>query len=249
MSAKENPESGRLRDAAVACAKSCRTRFTRFLEPPAFAEAMRAARAAGVQCALEGGYDGAERRMAAFFCEAEPEAEQWPIKRLRISWNEKFASVSHRDLLGALMGLGITRECTGDIVLGEGEAFVFAAAESAPYIMGNLISAGRAHVRVEEAGPQCALPEPKGRVKRITLASDRLDAVLAGVLNISRAQAQALVERELVKLNHIPCNRADARLNADDLISARGYGRFRLTEDFQATRKGRLAVQIFWYGE
>ena len=57
-----------------------------------------------------------------------------------------------------------------------------------------------------------------------------------------------LIAAGLVKLNHVPQLRPDARLEEGDLISARGYGRVRVTAFQGESRRGRQVVQVFRYG-
>ena len=227
--------------------------YTRFLEP-SMAEAARAAAAhAGVRVAFWGGCPDAERCVAAFYVDEGPEASEYPIAALRIAWNAKFANPGHRDLLGAVMGLGIDRETTGDIVMGRYHgadcAYLFALPEMASYIAANLEGAGRASVRVSVAQEEPELLPPEGEALRVTVQNERLDAVLAATCRLSRSEAQRLIAAGLVKLNHAPCLRADARLAEGDLISARGYGRVRVTAFLGESRRGRRIVSAFRYGK
>lgn len=225
-----------------------RVQFTRFLEPSEEAAATAAAHAAGATLTLFGGYDGAERRMAAF-SDGAPE-EPFPIAALLMRWNSKFADAAHRDLLGAVMGLGLERDATGDICLGNqpGAAYLFCTQEVAGYILANLESAGRASLKLSYAGELDIAP-PAGTSLRVTVQTLRLDAVLAAGCKLSRAEAQKLISAGLVKVNHIPEIRGDIRLDAGDLISARGYGRLRIDEIQGETRRGRLGVALFRYGK
>ena len=70
---------------------------------------------------LLGGYDGAERKVACF-CGDSP-----PLCFVKIApKNKKFAAaMSHRDILGSLMGLGLRRETLGDIIVGEKDGTVY----------------------------------------------------------------------------------------------------------------------------
>jgi RNA-binding protein YlmH len=77
---------------------------------------------------------------------------------------------------------------------------------------------------------------------------ERLDALVAGACRLSRAEAQRLIAGGLVKLNHVPCLRADARLAEGDLISVRGHGRVRVVAFQGESRRGRLIVNVFKYG-
>lgn len=227
--------------------------WTRFLEPAWEAEVRRAAAAAGVSAAFWGGYGDAERRVAAFYGEdGAPAAEDYPLRALWITWNAKFAHPAHRDLLGAVMGLGLERAVTGDIAMarcrGEEGACLFALAEVSDYLCANLESAGRAALKVRCADAALEILPPEGRELRLTVQQPRLDAVAAAVYRLSRAEAKQLITAGQVKLNHVPCLRPDAAVKAGDLISARGFGRARLTAFAGESRRGRLVVTAFRYG-
>jgi len=219
-------------------------RFTRFLDPPLMQEAARAAREEGVEAAFSGGYEGAERCLAAFYDGDKPDA--WPIECLRAEWNADYAKAQHRDFLGAALFLGIERSMLGDIVVGEGCAYLFVTA-AAPVILGEMEGAGRAKLTVTRSESR-EMPQEQGTGVRDTVSSMRLDAVAAAGFSLGRAEAQELIRRGLVKLNHLVEERADARVRAGDLISVRGHGRLRVDEEQGLTRKGRLGVLMTRFG-
>ena len=246
-------ELKRLNELALRAGHTGRVQYTRFLEP-SMADAVRAAaNRAGVRAAFWGGYPEAERRVAAFYDADPPDPEEYPLTALRMEWNAKFAHPAHRDLLGALMGLGIERETTGDIAMGDwrgGEcAYLFALREMADYIAAGLESAGRASLRLSLADETPALRPPEGEMLRVTVQNERLDAVLAAGCRLSRSEAQRLIAAGLVKLNHVPNLHADARLVEGDLISARGFGRLRVQALQGESRRGRQVVLLFRYGK
>lgn len=238
--------SRRLREQALRAHHSGVPQFTHFLEPPDEIRARTAANEAGTHVFFFGGYPDAERRIAAFSDDPTDEAE-YPIACLELKWNPKFASPEHRDLLGAVMGLGIERDATGDIAFGEteGTAYLFAREDMASYICAGLESAGRAHLSVSPAAQPPRLREPEGRTIRVTVSSERLDAILAESLNLSRAQAQKLVSQGLVKRNHAVELRGDVHLAEGDLLSVRGFGRMRILAFDGDTRRGRRIVRLF----
>ena len=238
----------RFQELALRAVYTGSAQFTHFLDPSEEEDVRMAARSAQAQVVLSGGYDGAERRMAAFY-DAEP-PERFPIAALALRWNPKFASAQHRDLLGAVMGLGLERDATGDICMGAepGLAYLFCTEDVEGYIAASLESAGRASLKVTPAG-EVRIAPPEGVQMRATVQNLRLDALLAAGFRLSRSEAQRLIAAGLVKLNHVPELRGDVRLEADDLISARGYGRLRVDEVQGETRKGRIAVALFRYGK
>lgn len=237
----------RLLELARRGAREDRPAFSRFLEPSMIPIAEKCARQADAHVRFFGGYEGAERVVAAFATETGE--TDFPIVCLELRWNKKYGDPGHRDLLGAVMGLGIDREATGDIVVGDGVAHLFAEREMARYIMENLTSAGRARLIVTEKEGDVEAPEPEGVRARITFSSPRLDAILSSGYDLSRAEAQRLIAAGLVKLNHVPQLRTDATVNEGDLLSARGLGRLKVEEMLGETKKGRLAARVFRYGK
>lgn len=243
-------EKKRLNELALRAVHTRSAQFTRFLEPAWERDVRAAANQAGAEVRFFGGYDGAERCIAAFYDGAPPKDGDYPITALELCWNAKFADARHRDLLGAVMGLGLERDATGDVCLSRrpGAAYLFCADDVAGYIGGALESAGRAKLKVSLAG-ELEIAPPEGTVFRATVQNLRLDAVLAAGYRLSRAEAQRLIAAGLVKLNHAVEERADARVAEEDLISARGYGRLRVDEVQGETRKGRIGLALFRYGK
>ena len=156
----------RLEELALRASRTGQPQFTRFMDPGALDLARQAAGRQRVGVRFYGGYPDAERVMAAFYDGEPPEDWEYPLRVLRISWNPKFASPAHRDLLGAVVGLGIEREATGDIVMATWRdrpcAALFSTDELADYIAANLDSAGRATVKVEPAEEVPELQPPEG---------------------------------------------------------------------------------------
>ena len=245
-------ELRRLEELAVRASRSGQMAFSRFLEPSMESACRSAANRCGCAVDFWGGYPDAERRVACFYGDAPPAPEDWPIAVVRLTWNGKFAHPEHRDLLGALMGLGIERQTTGDVALGERRgapcAYVFVVPEMADYVAANLDSAGRASLRAELCPDAPDILPPRGETLRLTVQNERLDAVLAAGWRLSRSEAQRLIAGGLVKLNHEICLRPDRHLAEGDLISARGFGRLRLEEIQGVSRRGRQVISVFRFG-
>ncbi len=201
-------------------------------------------------CRFEGGYEDAERKLAVFGNEEEL-GYPWPstISLLKIAPKmQKYAdSLTHRDLLGAMMNLGIKRELLGDIVLVENEGFVFVLEHIAAYIMENLSRVRHTDVTVTEIE---SLPENAGKKleeKQVVAASSRLDAVIAAVWNLSRAEAKALVEKEKVTVRGKYAGDPARILAEGERVSVRGYGRFVFEGITGETKSGRSRVNIKLY--
>lgn len=199
-----------------------------------------------------GGYEGAERTVCAFLPDwlegadwaADPDS--CPVRAIRCTWNG--GSLSHRDFLGAILGLGLDREKVGDLLVGDGVCDILALEEITGFLLLHLEQAGRAKLK---AAPlpldRLEPPEVKVKVIRDTVSSLRLDAVCATGFRMARGKAAELVASGRVQVNWRPCTKADKLLAAGDTVSARGFGKFQLAEVGGVTKKGRTAIVVKRY--
>ena len=79
---------------------------------------------------------------------------------------------------------------------------------------------------------------------RDTVASLRLDSILASGMRTSRAKAAEMIRAGLVSVEHAPEERIDRILAEGQLLSVRGFGRIRLRNVGERTRKDRLPVTL-----
>ena len=197
-----------------------------------------------------GGYEGAERCVAAFFPEdwKEKTGEEltWPISCIRVApLQRKFAEqLTHRDILGALMNLGIERSRTGDIAVCDGEFFVFCSSSMAELICRELC-------RIRHTIVSCTFCEqgdfkytPDVQTIRGSVASVRLDSVMALAFQSSRSSLLSLIEDAKVFVNGKLITTNAYTLKPGDLVSVRGMGKFRYVDVTGQTKKGRNMVEL-----
>ena len=199
-----------------------------------------------VEIRLFGGAEGCERRMAGFG--TDPEGS-FPIACLNIRpRGMKFAeTLSHRDVLGALMSLGFDRRQLGDIILREKEAWLFCTDRIAPLIEGGLLSVRRTSVLCMRVSTP-----PEGELFRterqvIQVVSERMDALVAHAFRMSRSEAQSLFPAGKVFLDSAECQNTDTVPAAGQIISVRGRGRFRFLGAETVSKKGKLNTVIEMY--
>lgn len=199
---------------------------------------------------LDGGYAAAERR-AAVFGRAEDAGypAQAPVCWLKIApKNEKFAdALTHRDFLGSLMGLGIRRETLGDIIVSGATGYLCCMDTVAGYIAEQLHEVKRTAVTVTRlsSAPDAAGAPPEDM--EVTVASARLDALIAAVYDLSRAQAQELCAQGRVFVDSRAEDDCARALGSGSVVSVRGHGRFICVGAAGETRRGRLryAVKVY----
>ena len=174
--------------------------------------------------------------------------EQDPVAVLHIK-GSGFCKLTHRDYLGSLLSLGLEREVLGDIeLLDEYSAYLFCRASMAPYIVESLERVGGDKVTVRPTQPGADFASQR-RVQRIsdTVASARLDCVVASLANLSRESAQQMIRDGRVELDYRPEERVDRTVVTPAVISLRGVGKFRVLSVATQTKKGRYRLSAEKY--
>ena len=154
-----------------------------------------------------GGAEGAERRIALFLPDwMEKEDARPPIRFLRAAFRKE-DGLTHRDLLGSLIGLGVVREKIGDIYVGEDSADLCVLEGIADFLLQNWEDAGRAKLHVTETDA-IEIPAAKIEEYRDTVSSLRLDAVIASGFRMGRGKAAELIAAGRVQVNWRDCIKA-----------------------------------------
>lgn len=198
-----------------------------------------------LEVAGNGGYAGAEReRFLVMPDQWYPQAGDFSIVPLQIEAQSRQETLTHRMVLGSLLGLGVDRRVVGDIGQSGETFYAFIEAEMADFIHQHWTHAGQAAIFVNVCQAPIHLSPADYVWEEMSLPSLRLDAVLAHVSRLSRARAKASVEGGLIRLNGSVLDAPDERLVDGDTLSVRGFGRIRIGAVTGQTKSERLWVRI-----
>ncbi|MCH5185557.1 MAG: hypothetical protein J1F64_05460 [Oscillospiraceae bacterium] len=195
-----------------------------------------------------GGYNDAERVIFGAFPDwEEPDINEFPISCIKIS--KKYSrTLTHRDYLGSILGLGIERTKTGDIKTDENDAYVFVCEDIAEFIVRGLNKIGSCGVKCEiPEREEIFIPQQEYIFKDEVCASMRFDAIIAAAYNLSRGAAVKLIQGKCAMLNHRECVDLSKEVKPGDLVSLRRYGRFIVHSVGKTTSKGRLHIVLKFY--
>lgn len=195
-----------------------------------------------------GGYEGAERVKLAFVSDTYEGPVNFHLTACRVTWDARYRLLSHRDVLGSLMGLGIGRERFGDIIMQDDGAVILADTPLFAYLQQNFTKIAMVHVAVTEMSLEDIAPRQE-KVKEIktTVASLRLDAIVSSGFGISRTKAAEAIKGERVQINWQPAKGPSQDVQEGDVISLRGKGRMELAQITGTSRKGRTGVLLKRY--
>lgn len=233
-------------DMLKICEKTGTARFSSFLSEAESALVRRYLEyCAADNYMLYGGYENAQRVILGVFPQyEEPSEEAFPIQA--VCFVSRMADLSHRDYLGAIMSLGITRSLVGDIICGE-KTYAMLAPAAADMAVIQITKIGRAGVRCTlSQGEKIVRNDSFARISA-TVASLRLDCILSSAVKVSRDKAAQLIRSGMVSVNHTAAVSVSEQLKEGDVLSVRGHGRFVIGNIGDRTKKDRIHITINKY--
>lgn len=202
---------------------------------------------------LWGGHEEAERRLLG----VNPSKEKWSIYNTNVSDEDPLQYIrihgiglEHRSVLGSLMGLGIERTYVGDILIHNQGADLIVKASLAEVILENLQQIGRDKIRLSKLNSSFDLCIEEGDryEESISIASLRLDNLLAGLWHMGRQEAQACIRKEKVSVDGILETKVSKMIEPGQVIRFRGKGKARILALSGVSRKGRQFVKVERFG-
>lgn len=189
----------------------------------------------------DGGYPGAQKKKVIFLADEEDDFSD--ITCLKAHIDQRFRKIGHRDILGALMHLQIDRHSFGDFWIDGDWIYLYTSESMAPFLIDNLTRINQLNVHFKETDER---PVQQFHTKRmqVVIASERMDAVIAGIVHCSRSEAKKMIQEGLVQVNHLPLEHPDKLCDNNSVISVRGYGRYRFLGVLRKTRSDRLVAVI-----
>ena len=235
-------------DMLSICEKSRSPRFSGFLSEGESAAAEEFLMYMGTkEYELYGGYEGAARLMLCVYPEyCQPEHSEFPLRTVRFD-SRGAGALTHRDYLGSLMALGISRSQTGDILCDQGGAYAVLSPAAAEMAVFGISKIGRVGVKARFADGDAVSREDKFSEISATVASLRLDCVIAAAARVSREKAAALIHSGSVSVNHGITESVSETVAEGSVLSVRGSGRYILSEIGGSTKKDRIHITVKKY--
>lgn len=207
-----------------------------------------------------GGYEGAERRKIFVLPDYMDEVGKYSelsdygfedeLALLSVR-GSGYRALSHRDFLGAVLGLGLVRSVIGDIILASDEiprAQIICDAAVADFIANELTKVGSDTVKVSKIDfCEIEIPEKKFQHISDTVASARADCIVASLCSLSREKAREAVVSGLLEVDYEHEERPDRTVAAPCVLAVKGYGKFRINSVSEQTRKGRYRLDADKY--
>ncbi|MEW9667535.1 RNA-binding protein [Ammoniphilus sp. 3BR4] len=200
-----------------------------------------------VNLTLFGGYENAERCRVLIHQEYwVPEEADFSLAAFRVtSPSPGFGQLKHKDFLGALTGIGLKRDKYGDILVHADSAQLIVATEIADYVRAHLNQVHRVSVHSESIPfSEIHLNAEEWKELHLTVSSTRADVVVGDVFRLSRSKVLTPIRAGHLKVNWMVVDSPSFQVRAGDMVSLRGYGRFKVSKEEGITRKGNIRLEI-----
>lgn len=193
-----------------------------------------------------GGYDDAERKRALispFYSESSE--DDFELQLFEVEYPRDFLKISHGQILGSSLSLGIDREKFGDIITDGQRWQFFVDKKLKEFIQLELTKIGRHSVlaKAVDQGQPLEVKE-KYEEKTVSISSFRVDAVISSAFNFSRTKAKEFIQADKVKLNWNPISQPSIEVSLYDVLSVRGFGRVMIDEKVGQSRKNKEIVDL-----
>ncbi|MFB9279980.1 RNA-binding protein [Cohnella cellulosilytica] len=224
------------------------TKRTDFLDPrQAHILFTLANREPDAQVRLDGGSPLAERKRALIAPDyRQLDGEDMGIAVLDIASDDrKISELDHGDYLGALLGLGIKRDKIGDLHVSDTGCHALIAEEIGDFLVGHMKQAHRVDVSVS-VRPLSELREIAVELEEqvLSVASMRLDGIASDVFRLSRTKIMAPIKAGRCRVSWKPVEDPSHPLKAGDVVSMKGFGRFKVIDVEGVSKSGRIRVRI-----
>lgn len=165
---------------------------------------------------------------------------------VRLFMQKNFEKLTHRDILGALMSIGIKRELFGDIVEKDKDFYLAVDRHIYEYLKDHLSMIKRSKVKFVEWDEEIEVKNDY-LVKSFIVSSFRLDKIISSFYKISRQKAAEFIRAGHVKVNHKPVEQINYLCNNKDIISFKKHGRVMFVDCNKQTRSDNYVVEGYFY--
>lgn len=170
----------------------------------------------------------------------EPKTVDFKIVTLKSTYQDQ--TLSHRDVLGALMNLGLERDTFGDIHITETELYIQVVSELKSVFM-DMHQIKQDFIYFEEVEGIPEGSKQKSEVVTLFLDSLRIDALVSKAFTIHREDVKTMIDQEKVKINYFPVQKYTVLVKPYDIISVRGFGRIILTDDIGTSKSQKTRIK------
>ena len=156
--------------------------------------------------------------------------------------------IRHQDILGTMYSLSIAPELFGDILIINGNYYIYILPIVRNYFESNFLMVRNTSVELEEISVDTFKDyERSYEVISLNVSSNRIDTIVSSICHISRSNIPIMVRKKEIMLNYDYLKDLSYKLRENDTFSIKRIGKFKYKGILKSTKSNHYIVEVFKY--
>ena len=156
--------------------------------------------------------------------------------------------IRHQDILGTMYSLSIAPELFGDILIIDGNYFIYILPIVRNYFESNFLMVRNTSVELEEISVDTFKDyERSYEVISLNVSSNRIDTIVSSICHISRSNIPIMIRKKEIMLNYDYLKDLSYKLRENDTFSIKRIGKFKYKGILKSTKSNHYIVGVFKY--
>ena len=157
-------------------------------------------------------------------------------------------TLRHQDILGTLFSLNLSIYVYGDIVIDNGNYYLFVLPVISRYLESNLINIRNVPITLEKKNlSTIANYQRKYEKIEMQVSSLRIDVILSKITRLSRNSISEKIKSNEIYLNYNILTNNSYIIKENDIFSIKKYGKYKYNNVVNITKKGNFIIAIDKY--
>lgn len=152
---------------------------------------------------------------------------------------------THSEILGTLFSIGYTYDKIGDIII-DNDCCYLTNLTKYDHLLDEVKMISKKLVKLIKIDNFTVLKD-KYLIKKIIVPSLRLDVIVSKLCNLSRGKASDVINSKKILVNYKENYSVSYILKPDDILSIKGYGKYRIGNSELKTKKDNILLTIYEY--
>ena len=158
------------------------------------------------------------------------------------------SKIRHQDILGTMFSLSIAPELFGDILIIDGNYYIYILPIVRNYFESNFLMVHNTSVELEEIPVDTFKDyERSYEVISLNVSSSRIDTIVSTICHISRSNIPIMIRKKEIMLNYDYLKDSSYKLKENDTFSIKRIGKYKYKGILKNTKSNHYIVEVFKY--
>lgn len=152
---------------------------------------------------------------------------------------------THSEILGTLFSTGYTYDKIGDIIIDKTCCYLTNLSKY-DHLLDEVKMISNKPIKFIKID-NFSISRDKYILKSIIVPSLRLDVIVSKLCNLSRGKASEIINSKKILVNYKEISNTSYLLKSEDILSIRGYGKYKIGNSELKTKKDNILLTIYQY--